>query len=172
MILLMYPLAYVENSSICYWTATTVRKAISFSSYLVFLLAMNTTWSALRIIRLHFLSESSSSNSHPVILTYFPKIIAFSTLVVREHFSEGFQEELFNFEGFLVWVDDFEVVFIIESEHQWAGRAWKVSGLGFKEELKLIDHWVEGEIFRHVLSGQINILIKCFDASILIFQIN
>ena len=149
MILLMYPLAYLENSSICYWTATTVLKAISFSSYLVFLLAMNTTWSALRMILLHFLYESSSSNYHPVILTYFPKIIANGTFWISESISKGFQEELFNFEGFLVWVDDFEVVFIIESKHQWAGWARDVSGLRFEEELELIDHWVKREIFWH-----------------------
>lgn len=70
----MNPFDYLENSSIWSAVATTVLKAMSLSSYLLFLFWIKTTWSALRMILLHFFSVSSSSNSHPLILTYLSEI--------------------------------------------------------------------------------------------------
>lgn len=82
------------------------------------------------------------------------------TLLVGKHFSEGFQEELLHFEGLLVWVHDFQVVLIVQSEDQWARRAGQVSGLWFKEELEFVHHGVEWEVVGHCYKRANKYLIK------------
>ncbi len=149
MILLINPLDYEGNCSTVYWTATTVLKAMSLSYFLLFLVAINTTLSAFKTILLHFFSDNSNSNYHPLIFTYLSEMNSKFTWLVRKYISERFQKELFDFEGLFIRIDDFKIVFVIDFEHQWAAWIWQISGFRFEEQLKLVHHWVEGKVFRH-----------------------
>ena len=82
------------------------------------------------------------------------------TFGLWEDISKGLQEEFLDFEWFLVGISDFQIVFILKFENQWACRAWKVSGFGFEEELEFIHHWVKREVFRHVLKRVNKYFIK------------
>lgn len=124
---------------------------MSLSYFLLFLFAMKTTLSALRIILLHFFSDNSNSNSHPLILTYLTLIIKIFTFFVRKDFSERFQKEFFDFERFLVWINDLQVVFIVKFKYQWSAWIWQVSCFWFQKQMKFVHHWIKGKVFGHFL---------------------
>ena len=149
MILRMKPLLSLENCSICSCTDTTVLNATSLSYFLVFLLAMKTTLSALRMILWHFFYDNSNSNSQLFTFTYLSKIQLKNTLLVRKYLSEWLQEEFLNFERLLIRIHDFKVVFIVQPENQWTCWTWQISGFWFQEQLEFIHHWIKGEIVRH-----------------------
>jgi len=143
----------VVNWSTSYWVAMTVLKAMSLSYFLLFLFAMKTTLSAVRIILLHFLSDNSNSNYHPLIFTCLSWINQIFTFLVRKYFSERLQKELFDFERFFIWINDLQVSFVIQFKYQWSAWIWQISCFWFQKQMKLVHHWVNGKFFRHFLCG-------------------